>query len=157
MKEEIKITQELARRKAADLVMAIPLDVPHEVIIQPIKKNRSLEQNALMWDWLTIIGDDIGYSKTELHEEYKGKLLVPLMLKYPKRYRAFCELVAAIQDLREEGNEKAADDIAKKALVLVSTTKLSVTHMTEYLNDIEKHAISLGVRLPAMEDIADNY
>lgn len=151
MKKTLQIKNEIVRANAINLINIIPLDKLHEVIIRPFKRNRSLEQNALLWKWQTIIAEDLGYTKDELHAEYKSTILVPLMLKYPDDYPEFCEMVAAIQALRDADNEKEADNIAKKVIFFVTTTKLKVKHMTEYLNDIEKHAISLGIRLPALE------
>jgi len=36
--------------------------------VEPVARKRSINQNNLYWLWLVIIGEDLGYTKEELHE-----------------------------------------------------------------------------------------
>jgi len=62
-------------------VNLLPTDPPYEVLIQPYKKNRSLEQNNLMWMWLTEISNycdvEFGLNCTpdDLKEEFQLRFL----------------------------------------------------------------------------------
>lgn len=46
-----------------------------EIKIQKLKSTRSHQQNRLWWLYVTIISNEIGYSKDELHEILKYKFL----------------------------------------------------------------------------------
>ena len=45
------------------------------ITVERLSKKRSLAQNALWWVYMTIIGDEIGMTKEEVHEEVKKRLL----------------------------------------------------------------------------------
>ena len=151
MKKTLAIKNIIIRNRAVELVRNIPLDEIHEVIVRPYKVDRNLLQNAYYWKILSIIGEELGYTKDELHRQYKGQFLVPIMLKYPDDYPDFCEMVAIIQGLRNSDKIKEADKLAVRIVYLVSTTKLKMKHFTEYTTDIKHHAASLDIRLPAPE------
>ena len=149
MKKTMQIKSIIVRNQAIDYVRDIPLDDLHEVIIRPYKKDRSLLQNAYYWVILTIIGKDLGYTKNELHRLYKGQFLVPIMLKHPKDYPDFCEMVAVIGELSNSDKIKEAEILSKKVICLVTTTKLKIAHMAEYITDIKNENIE--IRFPAPE------
>ena len=151
MKKTLTIKNEMIRQNAKAIVGTIPFNKIHEVIIRPYKDDRSLLQNAYYWVILSIIGKELGYTKDELHQQYKGQLLVPIMLKYPDDYPDFCEMVSIIQGLRTSGMFKEADLLAVKIVSLVTTTKLKVPHCAEYITDIKNQAAGLDIRLPAPE------
>lgn len=46
-----------------------------KVTIEPHTKNRSNQQNALMWKWISIISDHTGYHPDELHEGFKRNFI----------------------------------------------------------------------------------
>jgi hypothetical protein len=92
-----------------------------KVEIKEHKKQRSNNQNALYWSWLTIIGKDLGYTSEELHEALKAKILGVI-----ERKTVFGNIV----------NEPR------------STTSLTTKEFTEYLNSVETFAMGLGIRLP---------
>jgi hypothetical protein len=76
VKQSIVIISEEHRNRALEIIKALPLDPKHEVAIREKVKNRSLDQSALYWKWLTVIGNDLGESKEDVHERYKDKFLV---------------------------------------------------------------------------------
>jgi len=124
--QKIILRDEALRQRAIDVIRLLKIEpMVLEVVIRPHKRNRSLDQNALYWKWLQIIGDYLGYTKDEMH----------VLLRY--------------KFLGHEEREIAGE----KILVLPSTTKLNVGEMWDYLNDIERFALSLGIRLPSMEDL----
>lgn len=92
-----------------------------KVEIKEHKKQRSNNQNALYWSWLTIIGKDLGYTSEELHEALKAKILGVI-----ERKTVFGNIV----------NEPR------------STTSLTTKEFGEYLNSVETFAMGLGIRLP---------
>lgn len=53
------------------------------VEIKKYKKPRSLNQNNLYWEWMTIIGNDLGYTPEEMHTTMKARLLVDRSGKIP--------------------------------------------------------------------------
>lgn len=58
--------QKMSAKKAID---ELPGNGRFEVVIKRHQKPRSVDQNALMWKWLEILGNDLGYSKNEMYDE----------------------------------------------------------------------------------------
>ena len=48
------------------------------------KKGRSANQNAYYWSLLTIVGEELGYTKEEVHEAFKNIFLTSYDEKLPK-------------------------------------------------------------------------
>lgn len=114
-----------------------------EITIQAHKRSRSLEQNAHYWAILTVIGNDLGMTKDEMHEVYKEKFLLPIFCRDDVGYADMCSAVQAIPP------GGARDRAWKMVIGMTSTTQCNVGQMREYLNDCQNHAVSLGIRLPA--------
>jgi len=123
MSDRIIVREERHREHALNRIKALTLAEPWDVTIKPYKRNRSLEQNALYWKWLTIISKDLGYTVDELHEEMMRKHLAPVCINTPSG-----------------------------VVEVYSTKKLKVKEMTEYLEGIERTAAELGIALPRPED-----
>ena len=123
----------------------MPLDPVQEVVIQPHKRNRSLDQNAYYWNIITIIVADLGMTKDELHTVYKEKFLVPIFSRDSKGYATMCSAVQALP----RGTDR--DDAWQAVIENTSTTQCNVKQMSEMIDDVRHHATSLGIRLPAPE------
>lgn len=132
------------RQYAIERLRACPLDPHHELVLRPYKRNRSGEQNRYYWVILGHISISLGSSKDELHEEYKRRFLVPILLRDDEQFR---ELVGAIKAVPSYGN------IARKVIGLLSTTSLNVGQMSEYIDEVIAHAATLGIALPTQEDV----
>lgn len=66
----------ILRSKARILKEIEPFgDAELEVTIQKKVQNRSIQQNRLWWAIMSIVGNEIGMSKEELHEVCKYKFL----------------------------------------------------------------------------------
>lgn len=55
-------------QRVRQVVAELNLEKPWKVTIEPYSPKRSLQANALMWSWFTIIGDHIGDSKEAVHD-----------------------------------------------------------------------------------------
>jgi len=86
-----------------------------QVLIKQRNSDRSIEQNARLWELYTSIGDYLGYTAQEIHELMGFKFLL---------------------EEKTIGREK----ITK----IKSTTKLSVKDMGEYQTKVEAWASNLG-------------
>ena len=86
--------------------------------------DRTIEQNALYWQWLTIIGDDLGYTKEELHEIMLDEF-APVMT-----YR----------DLQNKPKQRK-----------IRSSEMSVKEMSEYMNHIDRFAAEQSIILPQPE------
>lgn len=86
-----------------------------QVVIKERCSDRSLEQNARLWDLYTSVGEYLGYTAQEMHE---------LM-----SYNFLC-------------TTKLVGD--KQIIIITSTTKLSTREMTDYMTKIEAWAANLG-------------
>lgn len=148
MTQKIVINSEEVRNRALTIIKGLPLSPVVEVIIREYKKDRSLEQNALYWKWLTIIGADLGESKEDLHERYKGKFLVHIFERDDPDY---AEMVHTLRNLYEQGFKTESVYLHKKIVSLTSTTAATVKQMSEYMDNIEHNAADMGISLPLPE------
>ena len=152
MKAKLVINSEGVRKRCIEIVKAIPYStsVIHEVVIREYKRNRSAEANALYWQWLTIIGNELGESKEDLHERYKSDFLVHIYERDDPEYSATIE---AIREVWRHGMKTEAAGLRKKIVHLTSTTTATTAQMSEYMQSIERHATSLAISLPHPEDL----
>ena len=127
---------------AIEIIQGLPDDPIHQVQISEYKKDRSLAQNSLYWKWLTILAAEYGDSKDERHTYYKGKYLVSIYERDDEDYAA---MIAAIRLVKKQGMGSEYQSIKNKVITLTSTTDASVKQMSEYLDNIELHAASIGV------------
>ena len=97
----------------------------YRIKIDKWKDSRSLDQNALYWSWLSIIGEDLGYYKEEIHEE-------------------MIRMFAPTYTLRGlDGKPKQ-----KK----LTTSKMKVNQMHEFMNRVDQFAAEQGIVLPQPDD-----
>tara|TARA_R100001594_G_scaffold145290_1_gene195291 strand:- start:741 stop:1121 length:381 start_codon:yes stop_codon:yes gene_type:complete len=95
-----------------------------EIRIRVRSNNRSNEQNSLYWKWIEILSNDLGYTKTELHELIKYKFLK-----------------------RESKNKDG-----ESTVVIKSTSTLTIKEFNEFMNDILYWSNNtLEISLPQIE------
>lgn len=121
------------RKAACKVVEGLP--VPFEVIIQPIKKKRSNQQNRAYWAFLGDIANQM-----EVPDE-SGELS-----KLTKDdWHDLCRMKwLGVKVINLAGKEYPRPS--------VSTTKLKVGEFAEYLTKIEAHFIVKGVRFHYTDD-----
>lgn len=111
--------------KIHDYVSKLPEGTQFELIIRPVLDSRSLKLNRTYWMYLTMVGDELGYSKNEMHDYFKMKFL--------------CEHIEINGEI---------------TLSCKSTSDLSTKKFCEYLESIFFFCSSeLGIVLPDIEDI----
>lgn len=124
------ITTDEDADKIAELVRSLDLSKPWSVEIKRRVKNRSHQQNALYWKWLSIIGDHLGYERDELHDYFRERFL-------------------AVDYLEILGEQV-------KRLTRTSGRDFTPAMMADYMDRIERLAAQeLGILLPHPED--DHY
>lgn len=102
------------------------LTKPQVVTIKPWKKKRTNNQNALYWEWLSVIANETGHDKDELHTLFRRKFLTP----------------------------QQREILGEECWCLQSTTTLSTVEMSEYMARIQSHVAPFGIHLPIPEDMA---
>lgn len=85
---------------------------------------RSLNQNALYWEWVTLIADYCGNTPQEMHSVLRGLYAPKKEIKVGK----------------------------KKYMIPRSTTTLSKGEMVEFMFNVQSEASQLGIILPTPED-----
>jgi hypothetical protein len=73
-----KLSTEIDRKMVINYIQR--LDITSKLYtVETLEKNanRSISQNNLMWLWLTCIEHETGQDRTELHEIFKKKWLLP--------------------------------------------------------------------------------
>lgn len=112
--------------RVLDYFNNLVINEQHSIEIKPYKRNRSKAQNRLMWEWIGIISNDLGYSKEEMHDVFKVKFLEPKIIQDP-----------------------STGDTMK---VPGSTKRLNTKEFTEHLEKIEAFAQMMDIRLPKPDD-----
>ena len=143
--QRISIVSEEHRRRVQTIIAALPLAPVMEVVIRERKKDRSADQNALYWQWLTIIGNELGESKESVHERMKDSYLVQI---YERDNPEYAEMVQALREVWKHGMKVEAVALRKRIVALTSTTTATTAQMGEYLNCIELSAAELAIKLP---------
>ena len=111
---------------------------------------RTLAQNRIYWLWVQVIADKEGKSKDYQHAWLKRNFLAKILC------RSDAELVPVFESVKnceQYMGETEYDEFAINVAKLLSTTKASVSEMTEYLNDIERFYFSEGLALPVPADL----
>lgn len=113
------------REKMDTYLESLPEGAQFELIVSPIKDFRSLKLNRTYWMYLTMIGDELGYTKHEMHDYFKAKFL--------------CEIT-----------QVNGEDI----LTCKSTSDLSTREFCEYLESIfYLCAENFSIVLPDIQEI----
>jgi len=110
------------KRNAQAAIQELDPDKAMEVEIK--QPNRSRSQNALYWQWLTVLSNETGYTKDEMHTLMAGYFL---------------------------GTETMTVD-GQAITVAKSTRNLTVGQFSEYLEEIEAWALEHDVYLPHPSD-----
>ena len=95
------------------------------VEIKEDKDSRSVKQNRLYWEWISVIGNELGYTKDETHAILRDKFL------------GYTETTTKFNVIKE----------------LRSTTKLTVKEFKDYLEQIDMFISEYGIILPRPEDL----
>lgn len=102
-----------------------------EIIIKEQKGKRSLNANSLYWKWMTIMGEDLGYSKEALHFVFKKQFLSEKMPAFSRD-----EFMEYLQGLDKE---------------IANTRKLNTKEMSKYMDSVYEQARELNINLPLPE------
>lgn len=145
MKTKLTISDKSSKTAAIRIIESLPFEPLHEIDIREYKRDRSLEQNALYWKWLTVIGNELGEDKNELHEMFKDKFLVSIFERDNPEY---AEMIKSLRNVYRHGMKAEALALRKQVVALTSTTSCNVAQMTEYMDSILRHAAGLNIVLP---------
>lgn len=100
-------------------------DKQYEVKITPLRKKRSVSQNALYHTWLSCVAKETGEDVESLHKYFASKFL----------------------------GYKSVEVMGETINVIISTTKLSTEEFTSYLDQINMFCeIELNIILPYPTD-----
>ena len=117
-----------------------------EVTVREHQKDRSILQNSLMWTWVGIIADDLGWTKEDVHKDLRKRILSPI---YERDDYGYAATLKALRDMYSRGYEKEAEDLFYK---ITSTTSATMKQFAEYLTQIERDSILKNIILPHPED-----
>lgn len=130
-------------------IEAQPKGILIEAVIREHKKDRSLRQNSLYWEWVTVISNELGMTKEDQHEDLKKRILVPI---YERDDLGYAAMIQAIRRVYSQGLKDDANAMFEHIVRLTSTTNAKVKQFTEYLKEIERDMIGKGIALPHPED-----
>lgn len=114
----------MVRSSVAQRILDLEEGKPWKVTIEPYRKKRSLDQNALMHMWETVIARETGNSKDAVHKRLMQEFLTPRI-----------------------------ETVMGQTAEVYTTTKLNVAEMQEYLTNIHSFAADWGILLPLPEEL----
>lgn len=135
--------------RVASYLEAQPLDPLLEISVTLHHKDRSIAQNSLMWSWITIIANEWGWTKDDVHEHFKKKHLVKI---YERDEVGYASMIQSVRLIHTKGMKQEAKAMSKEIIRMTSTASATVKQFAEYLKDIERDMISKGFSLPHPED-----
>jgi hypothetical protein len=94
--------------------------------IREDKDSRSTKQNRLYWEWINVVGNELGYTKDETHMLFRDKFL---------------------------GYNEVTPKKGSVIRELKSTTKLKVGEFKDYLEQIDIFISEYGIILPRPDDL----
>ena len=113
-----KVTSEEELENVRKQIGELDLSKAWEVEVKPFAFNRSTQQNKKYWKLIGELGSFLGYDPGEMHELMKYKFL---------SYK---------QEL-----------LGDEMVVIPSTSKLTIKEFVEYLEKVERFAVTLGFTL----------
>lgn len=113
-----KIINETVKHNCIAEIRSLPLG-KYQVEIKEVK--RSTNANALMWKWTTIIADELGYDKNEMHDAFNRQFI---------------------------GTDQGVDMFSNVFLMPKSSAKLKKSEFSTYMNKINIFAASHNIILP---------
>lgn len=144
---ERTITTESSKELVIDEIRQLP-EGRWTVKIYPWAQKRTTALNRLMWMWLTEIGDHYGLISEEAHAYFKERYLLNIMYRDDPSFARMSDAIKNVKD-------NSPDDyhlIRKQVIDLVSTTKLNVDQMLEYLGKIKIFAHHEGINITIPPD-----
>lgn len=150
MKRTFKIHDEQSIASCTEAICSlVDEEQPHEVEVRPWKRNRSVEQNRLYWEWLTLLSKqtDFGWTKEDFHRYFKHKYAANIFIRDSESYAAMVQTVRKLKG--QQGYQELKDWI----IDATSTVDFNVKQMSEYMESVELEATSRwGVALPQGEE-----
>lgn len=127
-RQTVILRDEATRKQVLGVLAAMSLEKPVKVEWETYRKNRSLNQNSLMWMWINQladkVSDDTGHTPQEIHEYFKMSFLSPVIT-----------------------------EIMGKTVEIRTTTKLNTAEMHDYMERIYQWAVGQGYYLPLPEEL----
>ena len=121
------ISDEEDKQSAIAKIGNLNLEKIWRVDVSEYKCNRSKAQNRLLWIWLTIWGDDLGYTKEEMYD-----VAVHFCWPLPEQ-----ELICNGKQVSRQRR----------------TSQLNTKTFSEFLDHIDRKAAQQGTLLPRPEDM----
>ena len=115
------------KAEAINAINSLNLETKWQIEIKKYRKNRSNCQNRLLWLWLKVLGDDLGYHKDEMYD-------------------------VVIDQCWPCGMEEVLFG-DKKIIRQRKTSQLDTKEFTLFLEAIDRLACGLGIVLPCPDDL----
>ena len=136
MKKTISISKQKGKvlnldviHKQLDCVLNLSANGEYELSLGKRMSKRSLDQNALMWKWFSLLEEGSGTSSQDYHDYYCKKFLKRIV---------------------SVGNH---DEV-----VVGGTRNLNTAEMAEFLTKVQADVASeFGIALPTAEDLYNNF
>lgn len=149
MKARVILKGQLQRERAHQLVDETPLDPLHEISVSEYTSTRSLQQNALYWKWNTVIAQEQGETKDDIHLFHKEKFAIHIFVRDDESFRRMMQAINTLNNFEYHLYREALGKIVE----LTQTTAFSVAQFTEYLNEIDRFWMIKGLYLPVPQHL----
>ena len=124
-------------------------DMPLTLEIRPYKSKRSIEQNRLMWEMLTLLSEKVNNKKDS---ELVWNTYCEMLLRFGQKAEYLQGLPSAMEMLKRQF--RAVRMVEKRAVngkelhiyqCFEGSSKFNTKEMTEFINSIQEELRELGV------------
>lgn len=122
--QSVIIRDDITRRRVADVIAGLPLNLPWSVTWGPERKRRSLNQNALYWKVVSELADNLGYLPEEMHEVIKQRCVPPKVV-----------------------------EVSGRQFEIRSTAKLDTAAFATLMDQVYAIGAEMGIYLPSPEEL----
>jgi len=153
------MVHQTAKDLALDAVADLELDGQYEVVVQPIKKNKTAAQLGGYWGpWLSAVSEATGEDKDALARDLKIKFLMPIYFAdhiddekpVDPLQAQWVELAGFLQGMGQQ-------DKLKIHLDRISLSWASLDQMSRFMNDVDAHYANRGIALPFLDKFRRSY
>lgn len=164
MAEKIKpkrfvMVHDAAKANMLQEVSQLPVDGNMEVVIQPIKKDKTLAQLGGFWGpWLTAISEETGEDKESIAQDLKARFLAKIYIadhmdedkSEDPAQAQWCELLEIYKQSGDQ--EKFSRQLGRISLAIAN-----LDQMRRFMNDVDNYYANQGIALPFLDKFRRSY
>jgi hypothetical protein len=147
------MVHDAAKANMLQTVSKLVVDGQTEVVVQPIKKGKTLAQLGGFWGpWLEVIQEETGEDKDTIATMLKAKFLAPIYVAdYADDDHDEIPLQAQWVELMLFYSQGNVQEKLNKHVERLSLSIATRSQMTRFMNDVDAYYANKGIALPYLD------